>query len=106
MIRRPPRSTLFPYTTLFRSDAETAETASERGWRKTDVHFVQQQRGLVLVHDAEENWSADIFGAQWSRDQSGKDVQSGSFAATTFWGKEGEARGKVKCADGMVRAAA
>src|SRR5256885_10369157 len=24
MIRRPPRSTLFPYTTLFRSDAVTA----------------------------------------------------------------------------------
>src|SRR5687767_15213971 len=24
MIRRPPRSTLFPYTTLFRSDAERA----------------------------------------------------------------------------------
>src|SRR3712207_8131342 len=24
MIRRPPRSTLFPYTTLFRSDAENA----------------------------------------------------------------------------------
>src|SRR3989441_9455980 len=24
MIRRPPRSTLFPYTTLFRSDAELA----------------------------------------------------------------------------------
>src|SRR2546427_8332804 len=25
MIRRPPRSTLFPYTTLFRSDAEPVE---------------------------------------------------------------------------------
>src|SRR3712207_7016576 len=25
MIRRPPRSTLFPYTTLFRSDVELAE---------------------------------------------------------------------------------
>src|SRR3712207_7222264 len=25
MIRRPPRSTLFPYTTLFRSPAEAAE---------------------------------------------------------------------------------
>src|SRR3712207_7602765 len=24
MIRRPPRSTLFPYTTLFRSDTDTA----------------------------------------------------------------------------------
>src|SRR2546430_13518981 len=29
MIRRPPRSTLFPYTTLFRS--ETAATGSIRG---------------------------------------------------------------------------
>src|SRR3712207_9510705 len=32
MIRRPPRSTLFPYTTLFRSDllTEAAEAAPER----------------------------------------------------------------------------
>src|SRR3712207_7692684 len=29
MIRRPPRSTLFPYTTLFRSDAADAESASD-----------------------------------------------------------------------------
>src|SRR3712207_8070560 len=28
MIRRPPRSTLFPYTTLFRSDADTVGAAS------------------------------------------------------------------------------
>src|SRR5438034_7318656 len=27
MIRRPPRSTLFPYTTLFRSDAGVSSTA-------------------------------------------------------------------------------
>src|SRR5688572_32121081 len=30
MIRRPPRSTLFPYTTLFRSDGAMAETMMER----------------------------------------------------------------------------
>src|SRR2546422_4475065 len=30
MIRRPPRSTLFPYTTLFRSVALTALTAAPR----------------------------------------------------------------------------
>src|ERR1035438_3497215 len=30
MIRRPPRSTLFPYTTLFRSDAVPRPA---RGWR-------------------------------------------------------------------------
>src|SRR5438045_5349757 len=29
MIRRPPRSTLFPYTTLFRSDSEIADIAIE-----------------------------------------------------------------------------
>src|SRR5688572_31117818 len=29
MIRRPPRSTLFPYTTLFRSGAGTAAHAAE-----------------------------------------------------------------------------
>src|SRR5256885_12789152 len=31
MIRRPPRSTLFPYTTLFRSDLKQARRAAERG---------------------------------------------------------------------------
>src|SRR5690242_21430161 len=32
MIRRPPRSTLFPYTTLFRSDHEVFDvTAGRRG---------------------------------------------------------------------------
>src|SRR5690349_23527697 len=30
MIRRPPRSTLFPYTTLFRSCAELAARIAER----------------------------------------------------------------------------
>src|SRR5947207_6495881 len=29
MMRRPPRSTLFPYTTLFRSDAKVAERVGE-----------------------------------------------------------------------------
>src|SRR3712207_7752163 len=28
MIRRPPRSTLFPYTTLFRSDMSTLDSAA------------------------------------------------------------------------------
>src|SRR3989454_10893886 len=35
MIRRPPRSTLFPYTTLFRSDPELRRfQANARGWLK------------------------------------------------------------------------
>src|SRR5256885_12338217 len=31
MIRRPPRSTLFPYTTLFRSDSDWIESAEKHG---------------------------------------------------------------------------
>src|SRR3712207_7287229 len=32
MIRRPPRSTLFPYTTLFRSHSEKGVDLSNHGW--------------------------------------------------------------------------
>src|SRR5258708_14042552 len=33
MIRRPPRSTLFPYTTLFRSPGLMATICGTRSWR-------------------------------------------------------------------------
>src|SRR3712207_7870858 len=59
MIRRPPRSTLFPYTTLFRSDQHphpgplvgpdipTAGTGTDdsRGRRSLAAHAVRQLRG-------------------------------------------------------------
>src|ERR1017187_863859 len=43
MIRRPPRSTLFPYTTLFRSgNRGRAETGVERGGAHNDAVRVQR----------------------------------------------------------------
>src|SRR3712207_7572872 len=36
MIRRPPRSTLFPYTTLFRSQAFDGELAEDDAGRRAD----------------------------------------------------------------------
>src|SRR2546430_4096842 len=36
MIRRPPRSTLFPYTTLFRSNQRAAESDDRSGLRDVD----------------------------------------------------------------------
>src|SRR5256712_7483437 len=33
MIRRPPRSTLFPYTTLFRSPGTTAYMVAQQAWK-------------------------------------------------------------------------
>src|SRR2546422_8619049 len=42
MIRRPPRSTLFPYTTLFRSPPRSTHGALRRG---LDVGGVERQAG-------------------------------------------------------------
>src|SRR5258708_7705742 len=50
MIRRPPRSTLFPYTTLFRS--QSAE-------RNYDMH----DKGLLAIHKAFKSWCHYLEGS-------------------------------------------
>src|SRR3712207_8408698 len=60
MIRRPPRSTLFPYTTLFRSDDTTAlmksitpdrcqQELQERGGSDFAIEFTDGYRFRVAV---------------------------------------------------------
>src|SRR3712207_2335659 len=44
MIRRPPRSTLFPYTTLFRSERSRDSAGRLEAWR-ADVRSGGQRRG-------------------------------------------------------------
>src|SRR2546427_8503434 len=44
MIRRPPRSTLFPYTTLFRSRASPATRQRTPVSRHKSVQTIQEQR--------------------------------------------------------------
>src|SRR3712207_6846936 len=51
MIRRPPRSTLFPYTTLFRSLALRSVEAMERLEHLTGT-TVHLRRGLLWRDDA------------------------------------------------------
>src|SRR2546426_8801599 len=46
MIRRPPRSTLFPYTTLFRSPYEATKRAGER----LVEAYALSGRHAVIVH--------------------------------------------------------
>src|SRR2546430_8076344 len=45
MIRRPPRSTLFPYTTLFRSDRRTEHEQREQVEREVQQPRVQEHVG-------------------------------------------------------------
>src|SRR5256885_2915062 len=44
MIRRPPRSTLFPYTTLFRSVGTGEQIQAGDGERRLDLRLLAQQR--------------------------------------------------------------
>src|SRR2546427_9834568 len=51
MIRRPPRSTLFPYTTLFRSDLGHVGRPGERAVRVAAIiRVVPRDPGRSLVH--------------------------------------------------------
>src|SRR5574337_2007867 len=61
MIRRPPRSTLFPYTTLFRSEFERLEVAAEGDWPVTVtlVHSAGEMKGQQRVVRAKYVVGAD-----------------------------------------------
>src|SRR3712207_5833198 len=59
MIRRPPRSTLFPYTTLFRS------TGDWDGPHISPIGAYDAQRHQVLILDVDRQW----YVPYWSGDE-------------------------------------
>src|SRR2546426_9082068 len=69
MIRRPPRSTLFPYTTLFRSGTTGSHALVVgrdgrllgRGYREFTQHF---PRPGEVEHDAEEIFRVTVEAAR------------------------------------------
>src|SRR3712207_7907672 len=81
MIRRPPRSTLFPYTTLFRSPRDVAASAMDRHspgggayeWRKSegnvrdrasrdpDAFIEGQDRKSTRLNSSHANISYAVF---------------------------------------------
>src|SRR2546422_2276742 len=65
MIRRPPRSTLFPYTTLFRSpddlDAGPRGTLLERfGARVYRDYVLRQAQLVVAIHPRSEEHTSEL----------------------------------------------
>src|SRR2546430_4664575 len=113
MIRRPPRSTLFPYTTLFRSAAENPATPRiPLCPGLTIVTAVAQQNGdyesikTILTagpKDVRLKYSAEAMNADWlasgppqlkkvivQRTMLTSDLESGNFYQQTFLEKSVE----------------
>src|SRR5690349_23477018 len=57
MIRRPPRSTLFPYTTLFRSKAPVQDTVERPAQGGLPERRIAIQTVLDLIRRSEEHTS-------------------------------------------------
>src|SRR3712207_7205574 len=60
MIRRPPRSTLFPYTTLFRSSSSPAARRSGSCWTRTAPCSPSRPR-TDLLHDPPYSFGSDAI---------------------------------------------
>src|SRR2546430_17312082 len=71
MIRRPPRSTLFPYTTLFRS-IETESNWNPKAWSHKGagglmqlIPTTAQRYGAYDVFDPQQNIDAGVKHLKW-----------------------------------------
>src|SRR2546429_4339211 len=60
MIRRPPRSTLFPYTTLFRSIAAHAAADRDDPYRRARLHQLDHEPGGRGGHGRSEEHTSEL----------------------------------------------
>src|SRR5690242_21323395 len=60
MIRRPPRSTLFPYTTLFRSRAGREDVQVQGKHRRSARPDRQVRRGRAALHARSEEHTSEL----------------------------------------------
>src|SRR3712207_8444265 len=65
MIRRPPRSTLFPYTTLFRSSRITDPTARSWSWTPFVVTFSPRSPGNTWCPARSEEHTSELQSRQY-----------------------------------------
>src|SRR3712207_8379376 len=87
MIRRPPRSTLFPYTTLFRSPADQEQVAADRG---TGPHLAVREGSHEGVRDPLDALRAGHDGA-------GQDADAGGLARSEEHTSELQSRQYLVC---------
>src|SRR5256712_8753075 len=71
MIRRPPRSTLFPYTTLFRSLDMTLQQVAENafGERRGALVAIEPESGGVLAFVSKPGVDPNLFVDEGKQDR-------------------------------------
>src|SRR5260370_20476141 len=65
MIRRPPRSTLFPYTTLFRSRAHASLEQKVRFQIEAEAIAHLQHPNIVQLHEVGEHDGLPFFSLEY-----------------------------------------
>src|SRR5690554_7378950 len=63
MIRRPPRSTLFPYTTLFRSKNSITRTDDTNKVQSVFNNFVELRLQIRKFLENSDEWNKKYFSA-------------------------------------------
>src|SRR3712207_7721056 len=76
MIRRPPRSTLFPYTTLFRSISGALDSPGSRRIRYARSPAVGSSSRAVVVPFAPRCWRASTYPAAGRSEEHTSELQS------------------------------
>src|SRR5437016_9382827 len=90
MIRRPPRSTLFPYTTLFRSKEATAHESQQ-----------DYSRAMALLDQAEATLGPEPNVAKQAWWQEWIDVQNGRFMVH-YWTRSEEHTSELQSLTNLV----
>src|SRR5688572_32654113 len=67
MIRRPPRSTLFPYTTLFRSKRRGSLRSTSSGVQSVAASLKRSSRGLSLRSSCRGSKRRSHYGRELKR---------------------------------------
>src|SRR5438876_5621171 len=94
MIRRPPRSTLFPYTTLFRSDLDPRHRRRRPAVRGHDERLLvhRRDRKSTRLNSSHPSISYAVFCLKKKKMKVNSSIRS---AATPLTGSEGSS----SCAD-------
>src|SRR5438132_8185447 len=95
MIRRPPRSTLFPYTTLFRSKEVVAAKEMESAWSPLGFDFFMRDKakGRSEEHTSELQSHSDLVCRLLLEKKKGSNsaerIDSIVTGCTPFWSRGG-----------------